>query len=60
MAALEEGTYEIRLVLRTAGRSDAVSTLRFDVDGPLPPGRVAVTYYPANTTKAVMAVTVDD
>ena len=33
--------------------------LAFDVDGPLPPGSVAVTYYPANTTKAVMAVTVD-
>lgn len=33
--------------------------LSFDVDGPLPPGRVAVTYYPANTTKAVMEVTVD-
>lgn len=33
--------------------------LQFDVDGPLPPGSVAVTYYPANTTKAVMEVTVD-
>lgn len=29
--ALEEGEYEIRLVLRTAERSDAVSTLRFEV-----------------------------
>jgi hypothetical protein len=34
--------------------------LAFDVDGPLPPGSVAVTYYPANTTKAVMEVTVRD
>jgi hypothetical protein len=29
--ALEEGEYEIRLVLRTAGRSDVVSTRRFEV-----------------------------
>ena len=35
------------------------TSLRFDIDGPLPPGSVAVTYHPANTTKAVMAVTVD-
>lgn len=34
--------------------------LAFAVDGPLPPGSVAVTYYPANTTKAILAVTVDD
>lgn len=29
--ALEEGEYEIRLVLRTAGRSDVVATRRFEV-----------------------------
>lgn len=34
--------------------------LRFDVDGPLPPGSVGVTYYPGNTTKAVVEVTVRD
>lgn len=34
--------------------------LAFEVDGPLPPGSVAVTYYPANTTKAVAEVTVGD
>lgn len=31
LPALEPGTYEIRLVLRTADRSDAVSTLTFEV-----------------------------
>lgn len=33
--------------------------LRFEATGPLPAGSVAVTYYPATTTKAVLAVTVD-
>jgi hypothetical protein len=31
----------------------------FDADGPLPTGSVAVTYYPAETRKTVLAVTVD-
>lgn len=34
--------------------------LAFDADGPLPPASLAVTYYPANTTKAVVEVTVRD
>lgn len=33
--------------------------LRFDAAGPLPRGSVTVTYFPATTTKAVLAVTVD-
>ena len=36
------------------------TTLTFEVDGPLPTGSVEVTYYPAETRKAVLAVTVDD
>lgn len=32
MPGIEEGEYEIRLALKTAGRSDAVSTKRFEVD----------------------------
>lgn len=33
--------------------------LRFEASGPLPRGSVAVTYYPAETTKGVLAVTVE-
>ncbi|WP_276280826.1 DUF7263 family protein [Halorussus caseinilyticus] len=36
------------------------TTLTFETDGPLPAGSVEVTYYPAETTKAVLAVTVDE
>jgi hypothetical protein len=36
------------------------TTLTFEADGPLPTGSVEVTYYPAETKKAVLAVTVDD
>ncbi len=35
------------------------TTLRFEASGPLPPGSVQVTFYPAATTKAVLGVTVD-
>jgi putative heme iron utilization protein len=35
------------------------TTLIFEADGPLPTGSVEVTYYPAETRKAVLAVTVD-
>lgn len=35
------------------------TTLAFETDGPLPTGSVEVTYYPAETEKAVLAVTVD-
>ncbi|MFB6169980.1 MAG: hypothetical protein ABEJ06_02430 [Haloarculaceae archaeon] len=34
------------------------TTLRFRASGPLPPGSVAVVFYPAETTKAVLGVTV--
>ena len=36
------------------------TTLTFEADGPLPTGSVEVTYYPAETKKVVLAVTVDD
>jgi hypothetical protein len=36
------------------------TTLGFETTGPLPAGSVAVTYYPARTTKAVLGVTVGD
>jgi hypothetical protein len=36
------------------------TTLTFEADGPLPSGSVEVTYYPVETRKAVLAVTVDD
>jgi hypothetical protein len=35
------------------------TTLTFEADGPLPTGSVEVTYYPAETEKAVLEVTVD-
>lgn len=35
------------------------TTLRFEASGPLPPGSVGVVFYPAETTKAVLGVTVD-
>lgn len=34
-------------------------TLAFETTGPLPPGSVSLTYFPARTTKAVLEVTVD-
>lgn len=34
-------------------------TLAFEADGPLPPGSVAVTYFPERTTKTRLEVTVD-
>jgi len=36
------------------------TTLTFETDGPLPTGSVELTYYPAETSKAVLAVTVDE
>jgi len=41
-------------------RTSRLETVRlsFEASGPLPPGSVALTYYPATTTKAVMEVTV--
>jgi hypothetical protein len=36
------------------------TTLTFETDGPLPTGSVELTNYPAETRKAVLAVTVDD
>ncbi|WP_254546219.1 DUF7263 family protein [Halomarina pelagica] len=47
------GTFEVALSRFETTR------LRFDGDGPLPRGSVRVTYYPARTTKAELAVTVD-
>jgi len=35
------------------------TTLTFETDGPLPTGSVELTNYPAETRKAVLAVTVD-
>ena len=35
------------------------TTLTFETDGPLPTGSLELTYYPAETSKAVLAVTVD-
>ncbi|WP_440007366.1 DUF7263 family protein [Halomicrococcus sp. SG-WS-1] len=58
-----------RVVLRNASgltgdfsvRVSRFETVRFafDADGPLPTGSVTVTYYPAETHKTVLAVTVD-
>lgn len=48
-----EGTYTVRV-----SRFDTV-TLTFEADGPLTPGSIGLTYYPARTTKATMVVTVD-
>lgn len=47
------GEYTVRV-----SRFDTV-TLAFEADGPLAPGTVGITYYPARTTKATLAVTVD-
>lgn len=57
-----------RIVLRNASGLDGNFTvgvsrletvrLAFDASGPLPPGSVTVTYYPATTTKATLEVTV--
>jgi hypothetical protein len=48
------GTFEIDL-----SRFET-TTLTFETDGPLPTGSVELTNYPAETRKAVLAVTVDD
>lgn len=48
------GTYDVAV-----GRY-ATTTLVFDADGPLREGAVTVTYRPAETTKALLEVTVDD
>lgn len=58
-----------RVVLRNASGLEGAFTIRvsrletvrltFEASGPLPNGSVAVTYYPATTTKATLAVTVD-
>ena len=48
-----DGDFEIRL------SSFETTTLRFEADGPLPEGSVEVTYYPAETRKEMLAVTVD-
>jgi hypothetical protein len=48
-----EGRFEVRL-----SRFET-TTLTFEADGSLPEGSVELTYYPAETSKAVLAVTVD-
>lgn len=58
-----------RVVLRNASGLDGsftvglsrfeTTTLTFEADGPLPTGSVGLTNYPAETRKAVLAVTVD-
>ena len=48
------GDFEVRL-----SRFET-TTLTFETDGPLPSGSVELTYYPAETSKAVLAVTVDE
>ena len=48
-----EGRFDVRV-----SRLDTAE-LTFDAEGPLPPRSVAVTYYPAETSKAVLAVSVD-
>ncbi|WP_135852015.1 DUF7263 family protein [Halorussus salinus] len=48
------GRFEVRL-----SRFET-TTLTFETDGPLPTGSVELTYYPAETSKAVLAVTVDE
>lgn len=48
------GEYTVRV-----SRFDTVR-LRFEADRSLPAGSVEITYYPAETTKATLAVTVDD
>jgi hypothetical protein len=48
------GDFEVRL-----SRFET-TTLTFETDGPLPTGSVELTYYPAETSKAVLAVTVDE
>jgi hypothetical protein len=47
------GTFDVRLSRYETTR------LAFDREGPLPSAGVEVTYYPARTTKAELAVTVD-
>lgn len=49
-----DGTFEV-----TVSRFETVR-LSFDVEGSLQPGNVTLTYYPAETTKAVLEVTVGD
>ncbi|NHN57681.1 hypothetical protein G9466_01130 [Halorussus sp. JP-T4] len=49
-----EGTFSVDL-----SRFET-ATLAFETDGPLPTGSLELTYYPAETRKAVLAVTVDD
>lgn len=49
-----EGTFDVRV-----SRFETV-TLSFDVTGSLDQGDVSLTYYPAETTKAVLEVTVGD
>lgn len=48
-----DGDFEIRL------SSFETTTLRFEADGSLPEGSVEMTYYPAETRKEMLAVTVD-
>ncbi|UPV72904.1 hypothetical protein M0R89_10120 [Halorussus limi] len=48
-----EGRFEVRL-----SRFETTA-LTFETDGPLPSGSVELTYYPAETSKAMLAVTVD-
>lgn len=48
-----DGTYDVSL-----SRFET-TTLEYEHAGPLPPGSVEVTYYPARTTKAELVVTVD-
>ena len=48
-----DGTFEV-----SVSRFET-ATLAFEADGPLPTGSVEVTYYPAETRKAMLAVTVD-
>ena len=47
------GTFEVDL-----SRFET-ATLAFETDGPLPSGSLELTYYPSETRKAVLAVTVD-
>lgn len=49
-----EGTFDVRV-----SRFET-ATLSFDVEGSLQPGNVTLTYYPTETTKAVLEVTVGD